>query len=143
MDGDLRVRHDLLIPAAELSWTASRSGGPGGQGVNKLSTRVSLRWNLAHSSALGDELRARLLERLASRLTRSGDLLLHSDEHRSQLDNRLEARRRLVEVLRAALHVERKRHATRPTKGSAKRRVEGKVRRSKTKRLRGRPPGDD
>jgi len=143
LDDDLRVRHDLIIPAAELSWTASRSGGPGGQGVNKLSTRVSLRWNPVRSSALSDELRLRLLERLASRLTRGGDLLLHSDEHRSQLENRLEVRRRLVAVLREALHVERPRRATRPTQGSRRRRVEGKTRRGKTKRLRGRPPTDD
>lgn len=140
---DLEVLPGLTIPAAELGWSASRSGGPGGQNVNKLSTRVSLRWSIADSSALDDARRARLLGKLASRLTKSGELVVHVDSSRSQLDNRREARRRLAEVVRAALHVAKKRRPTKPTKGSQRRRLASKKQRGDTKRLRGRPQRDD
>ena len=143
VDDDLPVRQGLTIPAAELSWSASRASGPGGQNVNKLSTRVSLRWNVATSGALGDVWRARLLEKLASRLTKAGELVVHADEARSQLDNRLEARRRLAEIVDKALHVPKKRRPTKPTKGSKKRRLDAKSRRGQTKKLRGRPGRDD
>lgn len=140
---DLTVRPDLVIPAAELGWSASRSGGPGGQNVNKLSTRVSLRWSIADSGVLDDARRARLLGKLASRLTKQGELVVHVDSSRSQLDNRREARLRLAEVVREALHVAKKRRPTRPTKGSQRRRLASKKQRGDTKRLRGRPPRDD
>ncbi len=144
MEGeDLQVRPGLLIPASELSLSVSRSGGPGGQNVNKLSTRVSVRWNVAESTVLNDTWRARLLRKLAPRLTKLGELVVHADGSRSQLDNRHEACRRLAEVVRTALHVEKARRATKPTKGSQRRRLEGKKQRSQTKRMRGRPPGDD
>jgi ribosome-associated protein len=140
---DLPVQPGLVIPAAELTWSVSRSGGPGGQNVNKLSTRVSLRWALVDSQVLNDALRARLTQKLATRLTKRGEIVLHVDSSRSQLDNRHEARRRLAELVRDALKREKKRRPTRPTLGSKKRRLASKKQRGDTKRMRRRPPGDD
>ena len=144
MDGEaLVVRPDLAIPADELSEELSRSGGPGGQNVNKVSTRVTLRWSVAGSRVLSEPRRARLLAVLAPRLTREGELLVHSDETRSQAQNRAAARLRLAELVREALHVPKARRATKPTRASNRRRQEGKRRRSSTKRMRGRPDDAD
>jgi ribosome-associated protein len=111
--------------------------------VNKVSTRVSLRWNMAGSRALVAPMRQRLLARLAARLTREGELVVHSNETRSQLQNRAAARVRMAVILREALHEPKQRRATRPTRSSRKRRLEGKQRRSGVKRLRGRPDASD
>ena len=81
----------------------SRASGPGGQKVNKTSSRVTLRWSIATSAALSERQRARLLARLRSRLTRDGELVLHAQRSRSQASNREQARARLVELVRAAL----------------------------------------
>ena len=144
MEGEpLVVRADLVLPADELTFEVSRSGGPGGQNVNKVATRVTLRWSVAASRVLDEGRRARLLETLASRLTRAGELVIHCDETRSQAQNREAARLRLAELLRGALHVRKKRRASKPTRASRERRHEGKRRRSDTKRLRGRPHGDE
>jgi len=137
------VRADLVIPAGELREEVSRSGGPGGQHVNKVSTRVTLRWSVAASQALAPAQRQRMLARLASRLTREGELIVQSDEARSQLQNRLAARARLALLVREALREPKVRHATRPTRASQKRRREGKRRRAGVKRLRGRPDDPD
>lgn len=144
MDAEpLVVRADLVIPAGELREELSRSGGPGGQNVNKVSTRVTLRWSIAGSRVLDPARRQRLLARLASRLTREGELLVHCDETRSQLQNRAAARVRLAAVVREALREPKVRRATRPTRGSQQRRQEGKRRRSGVKRMRGRPEDSD
>jgi ribosome-associated protein len=139
----LVVRRGLVIPEDELHVEFSRSGGPGGQNVNKVATRVTLRWGLAASRAVGEAQRERLQRRLAARLTRAGELLVHVDESRSQARNREIARRRLAETVRRALAEPRVRRATRPTKASRERRLAGKQRRSKVKRQRRAPPADD
>jgi len=92
MEADLYVCDGVIIPGGELEVVASRSGGPGGQHVNKTSTRITLRWNLAASAALDDERKRLLAEKLESRLTILGELLIHADEHRSQHMNRESAR---------------------------------------------------
>ena len=140
---DLPVGPNLIIPAAELQEQVSTSGGPGGQHANKTSTRVSLRWNVPASAVLTDTQRARLMERLASRLTRDGDLLVHADDTRSQADNRALARQRLAATITAALHRPKPRKPTRPTRASQRRRVESKKRRGAVKRGRGRVQDDD
>lgn len=139
---DLRVRADLVIPGEEIEETASRSSGPGGQHVNKASTRVTLRWNLRESSAVGPVRRARLHARLGARVTRAGELIVHASRHRSRARNRELARERLAELVRDALRVPRKRVATRPSKGAKTRRLDTKRHRSKVKRERRRTSDD-
>lgn len=138
----LRVQANLVIPADELEEAASRSSGPGGQHVNKASTRVTLRWNLRQSSALGPARRARLLARLDTRLTRAGELIVHASRHRSRARNRELARERLAELVRDALRVQRKRVATRPGRAAKTRRLETKRRRGSVKRERQRRSDD-
>jgi ribosome-associated protein len=132
----LEVRADFVIPDAELEERASRSRGPGGQNVNKVSTRVTLRFDLRRSAAVPESLRARLLQKLASRLTDAGELLVQVDETRSQVRNRELARERLVELLRRALAKPRPRVATRPTRASRARQRVAKQRQSERKRSR-------
>ena len=131
---DLRVGTTLLIPAHELDEQASRSGGPGGQHVNKTSSRVTLRWNLRKSRCLSEEQRFRLLDRLNARITRSGDLIVHVDGHRSRRRNLEEAQERLIEILAEALEVPRSRHPTRPSRSARRRRMDDKRHRSNLKR---------
>lgn len=128
----------LRVPAAELVEQFSRSSGPGGQGVNTADTRVQLSLDLATTTALSDVLRARVLARLAPRL--SGTVLtISASEHRTQLRNRAAARRRLAELLREAVVPHTPRRPTRPTRGSQRRRIEAKSRRSQIKAQRRRP----
>lgn len=140
---DLRVSRGLVIPAGELHATASRSGGPGGQHVNKSSTRVTLRWNIETSEVLSDRQRALLLSRLDHRLTRSGELVLHAGRARSRARNLENARERLAKIVSRGLATTRKRIATKASAGSRKRRVEQKRRRSSIKSQRRRPGLDD
>jgi ribosome-associated protein len=136
MRGRLQVRPDLQIPEDELSEQASRAGGPGGQKVNKTSSRVTLRWSVATSAALSERQRARLLARLRSRLTRDGMLVLHAQRSRSQASNREHARARLVELVRAALAERAPRRPTAPSRASRQRALAAKRRRGARKRER-------
>lgn len=139
----LEVRSDLHIPDAELVEQASRASGPGGQKVNKTSSRVTLRWSIATSEALSARQRARLLVRLAARLTREGELVLHAQSSRSQTRNREHARARLVELVRGALAERTPRRPTVPTRGSRERARAAKRSRSAKKRARARVTLDE
>lgn len=142
MARDLDVLPGLVIPGRELEEAASRAGGPGGQHVNKASTRVTLRWNAATSAALGPVRRARLLARLRRRLSTRGELIVHASRHRSRARNRELARERLAELVREALAVRRPRRATRPKAAARARRLETKRRRGALKRGRTRPDAE-
>lgn len=133
---DLPVRGSLVIPADEIGEAASRSSGPGGQHVNKTSTRVTLRWNVTGSGCLTASQRRRLREKLGTRLTRTGDLIVNSDRTRSRARNRDYARARIVEIVSAALARQRRRKPTRPTAASRVRHRSDKTRRGKVKRTR-------
>ncbi len=139
----LVIRKDLVIPPDELHEATSRSGGPGGQNVNKVASRVSLRWSVATSRVLDAAQRERLLQRLRSRLTRAGELVVHVDSTRSQAQNREAARHRLADIVRIGLVVPRVRKASRPTRASRVRRRDAKRRLSATKRQRRGPSTDD
>ncbi len=124
------------MPESELSWRFSRSSGPGGQHVNTTETRVEVLWSPTESSVLTADQRARVATRLRGRLI-DGQVSVVSSTHRSQLRNREDAQRRLEELVTEALKPEKKRRATRPTRGSVERRLEAKKRRSQLKRGRG------
>jgi ribosome-associated protein len=135
---EIRVSETLCIPDDEIVETASRSRGPGGQHVNKTETRVTLRWSVAASRALSAEQRARLLRALAGRLTQRGELVVRCDRFRSRGRNRDFARQRLAELVRESLRVRTPRIGTRPTRGSAERRLAAKRGRGERKLGRGR-----
>lgn len=128
--GPLVLRAGLAVPEAELQPEFSRAGGPGGQNVNKVESRVVLRFDVLRSAAFDPSQRERILRRLAGRLTARGELLVGCSEHRTQARNLETARERLADILRGALVVEKVRRPTRPTKGSARRRLDSKRRRS-------------
>ncbi len=139
----LEVSPALRVPLAELEFRATRSGGPGGQHVNTSSTRVEVSWDVAGSPALSETQRQRLLVRLASRLDGSGRLRLVSSITRSQLRNREEVTERLRELVAEGLVVPKARKRTKPSRAVKAARLEGKRRRSATKRERRRPEGED
>ncbi len=141
-DTDLRFPQGVVIPVDELRFETSRGGGPGGQNVNKVSTRVTLRFDVAGSPSLSDRAREILRERFRSRLTNDGELVLHSSEHRDQPRNRAAAIGRFVALVTEALTPRKKRRPTRPTRGSVERRIQARKRRSELKRQR-RPPRHD
>jgi ribosome-associated protein len=138
----VRITPEIAVPLAELEFRASRASGPGGQGVNTTDSRVELRFDLAGSPSLPPEARERALCRLGPRLGADGVLRVVAQAQRSQLANRRAAVERFAELLAAALHAPKARRPTRPGRAAAARRVEGKRRRSDTKRLR-RPPRPD
>jgi ribosome-associated protein len=126
----------IRIPREKVAVAFSRSGGPGGQNVNKTSTKAEVRFTLADARWLSPEERARGGAKLAGRLTREGELIVTSEKHRSQKENLEECFAKLEALLAAALRPERPRKATKPTKSSKRRRVEEKKRRGETKQSR-------
>ena len=132
----LIVGEGLEIPGWELWFTASRSGGPGGQHANKTNSRVSLHWAVANTTALDDRLKARVMRRLASRIDNDGVLAIHAEDTPSQHRNRELARERLAEMVTQALVVQKRRRATRPSRSAQRRRIEGKKARGALKRQR-------
>lgn len=126
----------IQIPFAEMDFTYARSRGPGGQNVNRTNSAAILRWNLWASSALNADTKERLAIKLQSKLTVDGDLIIRSEVHRDQDQNRSECIRKLHETLQKALFVPKKRVATKPTRSSQRKRVDEKKRNSEVKSLR-------
>ena len=130
----LQVNAALSIPRNELDVRVSRASGAGGQHVNKTSSRVEIFWNVAGSRALTEEQRARLTQKLASRLTTEGSIRVVASDMRSQSRNRDLAEERLAELVRQALIIPKKRRATKPTRAAKEARLESKKRHSTKKR---------
>ncbi len=140
---DLTVSARLVIPARELRVTYARSGGPGGQNVNKVETKADLRWTPAESDVLSESDRAWLLKRLATRLTNEGELVVVSSQTRERARNVEGARQRLAKIVRDALVRPKLRRKTRPSRGSIERRIERKKSRGAVKKSRRWRPRDD
>jgi ribosome-associated protein len=131
------------IPERELQFTFVRGAGPGGQNVNKVASAAQLRFDLAGSTVLNERVKARLRAAAGQRLTADGAIQIMARNHRSQEGNRREALMRLAALIEAAWREPKLRRATRPTRASQLRRVEGKVQHKRQKQLRGRVRLDD
>ncbi|MBO6939419.1 MAG: aminoacyl-tRNA hydrolase [Deltaproteobacteria bacterium] len=123
---DLPIQDDVVIPASDLDWSASRSGGPGGQNVNKTSTKVDLRFDLAGTTALHPAVKARLRKQPGVLLDAEGQLVIMSSATRSQAANLEDARERLREKILAAMVRPKRRRATKPSRGAKRRRLKAK-----------------
>lgn len=132
----LDVGGGRFIPFDELEFTTSRASGPGGQHVNKTNSRVTLRWDIANSQVIGDFWRHVLLDRLRSRLTSDGVLIVSVDEMRSQYQNRQLAMERMAAIVAAATRKPKARVETRPSKAAEQRRLDFKHRQSERKAAR-------
>ena len=122
MSGSLVVAH-VVIPEAELRWTAVRASGPGGQNVNKVSSKIDLRFDFEDSSALSDELKARLRSKAAARLDAEGQIQITSQLTRNQSDNLEDARQKLALLLRSAMVTPKARRKTKPSRAKKAKRV--------------------
>ncbi len=138
----LAITRTLGIPLDEFTFEFARSGGPGGQNVNKVNSKAVLRWKPAISPSLPPLARDRLVQSVASRLTREGELLITSQLTRDQGRNVADCLSKVKQLVLAALHPPKTRRASRPTLGSQQRRIDSKLRHSTTKRLRRKPDAD-
>ena len=135
----LEINEQIGIPDAELSWSFVRSGGPGGQNVNKVASKAVLRWALQTNTSLPEEVKMRLCGQQRRRITTEGEMVLTSQRYRDQDRNRQDCLEKLRGFVLAALEVPRPRKATRPSRGAKLRRLGDKRRRSETKSTRRSP----
>jgi ribosome-associated protein len=133
----------IEIPAQELELQFIRSAGPGGQNVNKVATALQLRFDLPATTLLDAAAKARLRAVAGQRLTADGRILIVARAHRTQEGNRRDALERLIALIEQARTIPKKRRATRPTRASQERRIEGKMQQQRRKRLRSRVRMDD
>ena len=139
----LPITQRISIPYREIDFSYARSGGPGGQNVNKVETKVVARFDLAQSPSIPESTRRRVLRSLASRLTKRGELVIHSDRYRDRERNRADALERLAATLRKAIIRPRRRVATKPSRAHKEKRLSDKRHRGKRKFERSRVNPDD
>jgi len=133
----------LSIPDEELLFTFARSGGPGGQNVNKVASKAILHWNLSANATLPADVKDRLRVQQGGRLTSEGELVIQGQRFRDQARNVEDCREKLREMVLSALHPPKPRKATRPSRGSKKRRLESKRQQAQRKASRRKPTGEE
>ena len=138
----LRVNHRIQIPFTEFDFSFSRSGGPGGQNVNKVNSKVTLRWKVTTSPTLPNDVRERFCQRYSRRITTDGEFVMHSERYRDQGRNVADCLEKLRELLLEVAVAPKKRKPTKPTKGSQERRLKEK-RAASERKSRRRKPGFD
>jgi ribosome-associated protein len=138
----LQITRELAIPLKEFDFRFARSGGPGGQNVNKVNTKVTLRWQILNSKSLPDDVRQRFLARFGRRVNQEGELLVTSQRFRDQGRNVADCLEKLRKMLQSVAVAPRRRRPTRPSKAARERRLQDKHRTSRQKQLR-RKPGID
>lgn len=143
MSTPLVIDAKITLPASDLEWTAVRASGPGGQNVNKVSSKVELTFDFESSVALTDAVKARLRRLAKNTLDAEGRVMILSQKTRDQVRNLEDARAKLKEMVQKALKEPKARKPTKPTKASAKRRVETKKKVAKKKATRKKPSRDD
>jgi ribosome-associated protein len=136
MSNDIFVTSTVTIPESELEITASRSGGAGGQHVNKTDTRITIRWNVLNSCALTEAQKERVLTKIGHRLATDGDLIIHHSSTRSQQQNKKNALQILAQQVRNALYIPKKRIPTKVSKTAKEARLKEKSHRSSIKKMR-------
>ena len=135
----LEVNHRIRIPESEFTFAFSRSGGPGGQNVNKVSSKAQMSWDVTQSPSVPDDIRERFLLRYKRRITKEGTLLITSQRYRDQGRNTQDCMNKLVELLLSVAVLPTKRKATAPSRGAKQRRLKDKQVRSDKKQARQRP----
>lgn len=143
MPQDLVVNERITIAGDELQFSFARSSGPGGQNVNKVNTKATLRWSPGASESLPTAVQRRFVERFGSRLTGEGELVLQSGTHREQSRNATECLDRLRALVLAVARPPKQRRPTKPTRASKERRLQSKQQRSRTKQLRRKPGSEE
>lgn len=133
------ITDTIQIPEDEFRWSFARSGGPGGQNVNKVSSKAILRWSLTENVTIPEDVKLRLQKQQKRRMTQEGDWLVMSDRYRDQERNRQDCLDKLRQAVLEAMYVPKKRKPTKPTRGSKERRIQNKKARSQTKAGRQKP----
>jgi len=134
------VDKQIRIPLSEFQLSFSRSGGPGGQNVNKVNSKVTLHWNVADSEHLPDDVRERFRGKYGHRINADGELVLHSERYRDQHRNRADCFEKLRQLVLSVRHPPKRRRSTRPSRAARERRLRDKHRRGDKKRMRKTPP---
>ena len=140
---ELVVNRRIRIPLSEFAWSFARSGGPGGQNVNKVSSKAQLRWKIDETQSLPEDVKERFVRKYHRRITKDGEFLTSSQRYRDQPKNVNDCLEKLRELILAVAVAPKPRKKTKPSRASKERRLQGKRERAKRKQMRKQPRGDE